>query len=86
MPPIRCVRIRDANEGSASSNNISNVVTITSLRRQCAEKALPTHGRQNVLVARLQHHAIANENLCVSTTKEPQPPPTDLLSLPTESQ
>ncbi len=91
MPPVRRVRIRDANEGSASSSNASNVrnneVTITSLLRQCAEKGLPTHGRRNALVARLQHHATANENqLRVTTTEEPQPPPMDLLTLPTESQ
>ena len=90
MPPVRRVRIRDANEGSASSNNVSNVrnnvVTITSLRRQWAEKGLPTHGRRNALVARLQHHATANENLRVTTTEEPQPPPTDLLTLSTESK
>ncbi len=73
MPPVRRVKIRDANAGSASSNNASNirnnVVTITSLCRQCAKKGLPTHGGQNALVAHLQHHATANENLHVTTTE-----------------
>ncbi|CAB4033791.1 Hypothetical predicted protein, partial [Paramuricea clavata] len=61
MPPVRNRGARRAEnqECSSSSNNIDS---IESLRRQCAEKGLLTHGRKNALVARLQNHAAENVN------------------------
>ena len=61
MPPVRNrgARRQENRESSSSSNNVD---TIASLRRQCAEKGLLTHGRKNALVARLQNHAAENVN------------------------
>ena len=66
MPPVRNRRARRLEnlECSSSTNNLDSV---ESLRRQCAEKGLLTHGRKNALVARLQNHAAENVNSAINT-------------------
>ena len=51
MPPLRR---RSEPTNSTPAVNGDN---IASLRQKCAEKGLPTHGRQHVLVSRLQQQA-----------------------------
>ena len=80
MPPAR-TRKRGQNNQASSSQPPSAVDNIASLRRQCADKGLPTHGRKNALVARLQNHSAENANL------NSAPPPAELSSaLLTEPQ
>ena len=62
MPPARTRKRRHNNQAS-SSQPPSVADNIASLRRQCADKGLPAHGRKNALVARLQNHAAENANL-----------------------
>ena len=62
MPPARTRKCRHNNQAN-SSQPPSTADNIASLRRQCADKGLPTHGRKNALVARLQNHAVENANL-----------------------
>ena len=61
MPPVRNRRARKQ-ENRECSSSTNNADSIESLRRQCAEKGLLTHGRKNALVARLQNHAAQNVN------------------------
>ena len=61
MPPVRNRRAR-RQENRDSSSSPNNVDSIESLRRQCAEKGLLTHGQKNALVTRLQNHAAENVN------------------------
>ena len=68
-------------ENRECSSLTNNVDSIESLRRQCAEKGLLTHGRKNALVARLQTHAAENVN---SPSTPPQVEVTSALL--TESQ
>ncbi|CAB3980493.1 gag [Paramuricea clavata] len=82
MPPVRRGRTREINEGSSSQNTTDNVAN---LRQQCAEKGLPTNGRRNVLIARLQQHAAANANL-PSTSSESRPVIPETQPALTESQ
>ena len=82
MPPVRRGRTSEQNEGSSSQNTTDNVAN---LRQQCAEKGLPTNGRRNMLIARLQQHAAANVNL-PSTSSESRPVIPETQPALTESQ
>ncbi|CAB4019580.1 Hypothetical predicted protein [Paramuricea clavata] len=83
MPPVRRGRTRETNEGSSSQLNTMD--NVANLRQQCAEKGLPTNGRRNVLIARLQQHAAANVNL-PSTSSESRPVIPETQPALTESQ
>ena len=60
MPPVRRGRSRENANGENSSHNSTD--DTASLRRQCAEKGLPSNGRRNTLISRLQQHAATNAN------------------------
>lgn len=69
--PRRTPRRPSHQENASSSTGVSS---ITTLRNQCAERGLPTHGRRNALVARLQHHASGNANATSATPPSEIPP------------
>ena len=78
MPPARNKKARRQANCATLSSSTSDT-TVANFRQQCAEKGLPTQGRRNVLIARLQNHAARNAN---SASR----PPVETTALLTEEQ
>ena len=57
MPPIRRRSARQLPNGVQPTQAGTSGNDTASLRRQCAENGLPSHGWRNVLISRLQQHA-----------------------------
>ncbi len=84
MPPVRRRNAGGHSNGKSSSHTNSAGSDTDSLRRQCAEKGLPSSGRRNVLISQLQQHAATPSSRVAaadlpSTSTSPQlddsPPP-----------
>ena len=83
MPPVPRENSRKAANRKSSNTNANDTA---SLRRLCVEKGLPSHGRRNILISRLEKHAATSTQTVVSNPTTSQQPDDTRSSLLSEDQ